>query len=60
MGVCDRNCVILQTKRARDTLNKKILDLLYEKAFLEHEVVELVYKFDQKTTASVNKGESIT
>ena len=44
--VCNRNCVILQRKRARCTLNKEILDLLNRKAFLERAVVELVYKFD--------------
>ena len=35
---------------ARCTLNKEILDLLNE---LEGAVVELVYKFDEKSTASV-------
>ena len=28
IGVCDRSCVILRTKKARRTLNKEILDLL--------------------------------
>ena len=28
-------------------------DLLVRRAFLEHAVVELVYKFDEKSTASV-------
>ena len=28
------------------------------KVFLDHAVVELVYKFDEKSTASVQKGES--
>ena len=40
MHVCDRKCVILQTKRA----GKEILDLLNEEEFLEIAVVELVYK----------------
>ena len=34
-------------------LNKEIFDLLVRKAFLEHAVVELVYEFDEKSTASV-------
>ena len=41
MGVCDRN---LHTKKAKGTLSK---------AFLEHVVVDLVYKFDEKPMTSV-------
>ena len=37
----------------RCALNKEILDLLNEKAFLECTVVELVYNFNKKSTASV-------
>ena len=36
----------IQTKRARYALYIKILDL---KAFLEKVVIELVYKFDEKS-----------
>ena len=50
MGVCDRNCVILQTKIARCTLNKDILDLLNEKsASGAHSGREI----DEKSIASV-------
>ena len=34
------------------------IDLLIRKTCLEHTVVELVYKFDEKSTASVRKGKS--
>ena len=34
-------------------LNEEILDLWKEDAFLEHQVVELVYIFGEKSTASV-------
>ena len=54
MSVCDRKCVILQTKRARCALNKEILDSHNkESIFIERAVIELVYKFDEKPTASV-------
>ena len=33
-------------------LNKEILNLLTRKVFLEKAVVELVYKFDEKSYAS--------
>ena len=46
MELCD---VILQTNRVRCTLNMEILDLLNEESVLEHAVVELVYKFDEKS-----------
>ena len=54
-GHAQTNYVILHTNRARCTLNKEILDILNEtrKAFLEHAVVELVYKFNDKSTAIV-------
>ena len=52
MELCDLKCVVLQTNRAKCTLNKDILDLLMRKAFLEHVEVEPVYKFDEKSTAS--------
>ena len=45
--------VILRTNRARCVLNKENVDLLISKAFLECTVVELVYKFDDKSTTSV-------
>ena len=50
MSLCDCNYVIVLTNRARCTLYK---NLLYEEVFLERVVVELVYKFDEKSTASV-------
>ena len=40
MELSDRNCVIIQTNRARCALNKKILFLI--KVFLDKAVVELV------------------
>ena len=49
MGLCDRNCVILL---ARCALNKEIINLLNEES-LERAVVEPVYNFDDKSTASV-------
>ena len=54
MGLCNRNSVILRTNRARCALYKEILDLLNKnKEFLESTVIRLVYKFDEKSTASV-------
>ena len=53
MRLCDRNCVILRTNRARCALNNEVLDLLNEDAFFEHAVVELVYKFDGQSITSV-------
>ena len=47
--LCDRNCVILWINRARCALGMEILDLLNEEMFLEHAVVEQVYKFDEKS-----------
>ena len=65
MRFCDRNCVILWTKRAKCTLNKKILDLLNERKILDSlneesvsGVVELVYNLDEKSTVSVRKGKA--
>ena len=58
MSLCDRNCVILRTNRARCALYRKILDLFNE-AFLKHAVVELVYKFDENFYCEYLKGESI-
>ena len=52
-GLCDRKYVIFRTNRARCPLKKEIFDLINEEAFLEHAGVELVYKFDNKSTASV-------
>ena len=49
---CDRTCDILRIERERCALNKEILDL-FNKAFLERAVVELVYKFDKKSTSSI-------
>ena len=46
------NCVILLTNRARYALNKEILA---KKAFLEHSVVELVYKFDNVSVEKVSR-----
>ena len=42
-------CVILRTNRARCTLYRKILVYLMSKVFLECAVVELVFKFDEKS-----------
>ena len=54
MSLCDHNCVILQTNRARYTLNMKILDLINKESVSEaFTVVELVYKFNEKSTTSV-------
>ena len=51
--------IFLIGNRARCTLNKEILDLhSMRKAFPECSVVELVYKFDEKSTASVRKGKT--
>ena len=44
MGVCNINCIILQTKRARFALNKEIFDLT-RKAILEHAVIELAINY---------------
>ena len=45
-------------KKSKCALNKEILDSHNkESIFLEHAVVELVYKFDEKPTTSVSKGE---
>ena len=52
MSVCNCKCVILQTKRARCAIRKSLIYLMRE-AFLELAVVELVYKLDEKPTASV-------
>ena len=50
MGLCDRNCVILWTNRARCTLSKEILN---EESISEARVVDLAYKFNDKSTTSV-------
>ena len=47
IGLCDRNCVIVQPKRARCTLNKEILDLLNKESVSGSAMVELVYKLDE-------------
>ena len=57
MVVCNHNCVTLRIKRGRSSLNREIFDYSTSKAFLECAVVELVYKLDEKYTASVSKGE---
>ena len=43
--------VILWTNRIRCALNKEILIYSTRKAILERAVVELVYKFDEKSAA---------
>ena len=53
MDLCDRNCVMLRTNRARCAKNKKSLNLLNEESIMEHAVVELVYKFYEKSLTSV-------
>ena len=59
MELNDHNCVFLwtNTARARCILNKKFLNLLKEESVSA--AVELVYKFDEKSTMNVCKGESI-
>ena len=47
------------TNRARCTLYKTILDLFNEETLLEKVMVELVYKFDERSTTNVWRGESI-
>ena len=50
MGLCDRNCVILRTNRARCTLSKEILNLFNEESVSGAcSGIELVYKFDEKS-----------
>ena len=51
MGFCDHNYVILRTNRARCALNKEIL--LNEESVTGAQVVELVYKFNETSIASV-------
>ena len=41
--------IVSSIRRARCIIYKKILNLLNEKVFLEHAVVELVYKLDEKS-----------
>ena len=53
MELCHCNYVILQTNRARSTLNKGFLDFSKSKVFLDRVVVKLVYKLDEKSTASI-------
>ena len=50
---CDHNCVIHRPNRARWTLNMESLYLINEEVFLEKAVVELVYKFDKKSSVSI-------
>ena len=59
MDLNDCICVILQTNRARCSLNNKILDLLIEESVSGEGSVKLVYKFDEKSYANDYKGESI-
>ena len=49
----------IRTNRARCAIYKKILIYSTRKAFLEKAVVELVYKFDEKSYRECLKGESI-
>ena len=49
MELRDHNCVILRTNRARCALNKEILIVVNEEVFLEKAVVDLVYKFYEKS-----------
>ena len=42
MSLCDHNCVILQTNRARCTSYRRIFDLLDEESISERAVVGLV------------------
>ena len=51
MGLSDHNCIILRTNKIRCALNKEIHNLLNEEVLLEYAVVELVYKFDDKSTS---------
>ena len=51
-----------KTKKAKRAFNKEVLDLIYlmRKAFLKRAMVELVYKFAEKSTACVLKGNLTT
>ena len=55
IDVCEHNCILLQTKRARCGL-KRICFAQQEK-IQEIAVIELVYKFDEKSTVSGRKRE---
>ena len=55
---CATIYVILRTNGARCALNKEILDLLNEESVSGVRIVELVYKFNEKFTTSVQKGKS--
>ena len=50
LSLCNRNCVILE--QGVHHIRKSLI-VSKGKAFLEHAVVELVYKFDEKSTMSV-------
>ena len=52
MCLCDHNCVILRTEQGMHHITKFFI-YSTRKEFLEHAVVELVYKFDEKSTVSV-------
>ena len=57
MRLCDFNCVILWTNRARCALNREILNLLNEESVSgESSGRASLYKFDEK---SYHEGESI-
>ena len=51
-----------KTKKAKRAFNKEVFDLIYlmRKAFLKRAMVELVYKFAEKSTACVLKGNLTT
>ena len=55
MGLCDRNCVILQINRATCTLNKEILDLLNKESIFGVHSGRASLKFDEKSTAGLKK-----
>ena len=46
MELCE---IILRTNRVKCALNMEILDLLNEESVSECAVVEIVYKFDEKS-----------
>ena len=49
--MCNRKCVIFQTKRARCALSKEVFDLLNEESVSEYAVVEVTYKFNEKSNS---------
>ena len=53
MGSCNRSCVILRTVEQDAHYIRKSLIYSTRKVFLERIVIELDYKFDEKSTVCV-------